>query len=56
MARFRKFWYLTRREKLFFFEAYILLLTSNVSVKTLAFRHIDSYLHHWNERSRKAII
>jgi Transglutaminase-like superfamily len=56
MARFRRFWYLTRREKLFFFEAYILLLISSIGVKTVAFRHINSYLHHWNERSRKAIV
>jgi Transglutaminase-like superfamily len=52
MGQFRRFWYLTRREKLFFFEAGILLLASNVSVKTVAFRHINSYLHHWNDRSR----
>ena len=56
MTRFSKFWYLTRREKLFFFEAYILLLVSNIGVKTVAFSHINSYLHHWNERSRKAIV
>jgi len=56
MTRFRRFWYLSRREKLFFFEAYILLLFSNIGVKTVAFRHISSYLHHWNEHSRKAIV
>jgi hypothetical protein len=56
MGRFRRFWYLTRREKRLFFEACILLLTSNVSVKTLAFRHIDSYLRHWDDRSRDVFV
>ena len=56
MTRFSRFWYLTRREKLFFLEAYILLLISNIGVKTVAFSHINSYLHHWNERRRKAIV
>src|SRR6516164_101220 len=56
MTRFGRFWYLTGREKLFFPEAYILLLISNIGVKTVAFSHINSYLHHWNERSRKAIV
>jgi Transglutaminase-like superfamily len=45
MARFRKFWYLTGREKLALFEACVLLLFSNLSVKMVAFRNIDSYLH-----------
>src|SRR5262245_20175719 len=50
MDRLLKFWSLTRREKLFLFEACILLLLSNLSVKTVAFRHIDSYLRtHWND-------
>jgi hypothetical protein len=35
---------LNRREKLFFLEACILLLLSNVSVKMVAFRHIERYL------------
>jgi hypothetical protein len=49
MGRFRKFWRVTRREKLFFVEACILLFLSNLSVKTVAFRHIDGYLRaHWN--------
>jgi hypothetical protein len=57
MSQFRKFWYLTRREKLLFFEACILLLLSNLSVKTMAFRNIDSYLQaHWNTRIRDAIV
>jgi hypothetical protein len=57
MGRFRKFWYLTGREKLLFFEACILLLLSNLSVKTMAFRNIDSYLQaHWNTRIRDAIV
>lgn len=53
MGKFRKFWSLTGREKLLFFEACILLLLSNLSVKTFAFRHIESYLRaHWNDHSR----
>ena len=39
-----KFWPLTQPEKLFFVKPYILLLLSNLSVKMLAFRHIDSFL------------
>jgi Transglutaminase-like superfamily len=52
MGRFRRYWSLTRREKLLFFEACVLLLTSNLSIKTVAFRHIESYLRHWTDRSR----
>jgi Transglutaminase-like superfamily len=55
MDRFFRFWYLTRCEKLFFFEAYFLLLISSISVKTVAFRYINSYLHRWNGRGRKAV-
>jgi hypothetical protein len=57
MGQFRKFWYLTGREKLLFFEACILLLLSNLSVKTVAFKNIDSYLRaYWNDGSRDAIV
>src|SRR5262249_4109381 len=57
MSQFHKFWDLTRREKLLFFEACILLLLSSLSVKTIAFRNIDSYLQaHWNNRTRDAIV
>src|SRR5579862_7015803 len=53
MWKFRKFWSLTGREKLFLFEAYVLLLLSSLSVKTFAFRQIESYLRvHWNDESR----
>jgi hypothetical protein len=53
MGQLRKFWSLTGREKLFFFEACILLLLSTLSVKTFAFRHIESYLRtHWIDHSR----
>jgi hypothetical protein len=56
MRQLRKFWSLTRREKLAFFEACILLLLSNLSVKLVAFRHIDSYLRaHWNDHPRAGI-
>jgi len=44
MGRLRKFWRVRRREKLLFVEACILLVLSNLSVKTVAFRHIDRYL------------
>lgn len=56
MARFRKFWYLTGREKLTLFEACILLLFSNLSVKMVAFRSIDSYLHAYLDNRRDAIV
>ena len=56
MHRLRKFWSLTRREKLVFFEACIFLLLSNLSVKAIAFRHIDRYLRaHWNHPSQPGI-
>ena len=56
MGQFRKFWSLTRREKLFLFEACILLLLSTVSIKTIAFRRIDRYLRaHWNDHTSHAI-
>ncbi len=56
MGRYRKFWRATRREKLFFVEACILLLISNLSVKTVAFRHIDRYLRaHCNNDPRTGI-
>jgi hypothetical protein len=52
MGRFRRFWYLNRHEKLLFFEASILLLLSSVSVRTIAFRHIERYLQaRWNDHS-----
>jgi hypothetical protein len=50
MGRLLKFWSLTRREKKFFFEAGILLLLSNLCVKTIAFRHIEGFLRaRWND-------
>jgi len=56
MHRLRRFWSLTRREKLVFSEACIFLLLSNLSVKAIAFRHIDRYLRaHWNHPSQPGI-
>jgi hypothetical protein len=50
MRRLLKFWSLTRREKQFFCEAAILLLLSNIGVRTIAFKHIDGFLRaHWND-------
>src|SRR6266566_2102048 len=55
MGRLLKFWSLARREKRFFCEAGILLLLSNLSVKTVPFRHIESFLRaRWNDRTRGA--
>src|SRR5262245_34564823 len=45
MGRLHKFWSLTRRERQFCCEAAILLLLSNVCVKTIAFRHIYRFLN-----------
>jgi Transglutaminase-like superfamily len=53
MGRLLKFWQLSRREKLFFFEASALLLISNLSVKQIAFRHIDSFLRaRWSDQNQ----
>jgi Transglutaminase-like superfamily len=53
MGRLLKFWSLTRREKQFFCEAGILLLLSNLCVKTIAFRHIEGFLRaRWNDGTR----
>ena len=50
MKRLLKFWSLPRREKQLFFEAAITLLLSNLSVRTIAFRHIESFLRaRWND-------
>ena len=55
MGRARRFWYLTRREKFFFLESCILLLVANATVKMIAFRHINRFLHHWSDRLQKAV-
>jgi len=56
MGRLRKFWSLTRREKLFLFEACILLLLSKLSVNTIAFKRIDGFLRaYWNDHPRARI-
>jgi hypothetical protein len=53
MGRLLRFWSLPRREKQFFCEAGILLLLSHLSVKTIAFRHIDSFLRaRWSNGAR----
>ena len=55
MGRLLKFWFLTRREKKFFCEAGILLLLSNLCVRTIAFKHIDNFLRaRWNDRTQGA--
>lgn len=53
MGKLHKLWSLTGREKLFLFEAWILLLLSNLSIKIFAFRHIESFLRaRWNDYVR----
>jgi Transglutaminase-like superfamily len=53
MGRLRKFWFLTRREKRFFCEAGVLLLLANLSVRMIAFRHIDGFLRaRWDDGAR----
>jgi hypothetical protein len=55
MARLLNFWSLSRREKQFFYEAALVLLLSQLSVKTIAFRHIDTILRtRWNDGTRGA--
>jgi hypothetical protein len=50
MKRLLKFWSLPRREKRFFCEAGITLLLSNLAVRTIAFRHIESFLRaRWSD-------
>jgi Transglutaminase-like superfamily len=56
MGRLLRFWSLSRREKQFFCEAAILLLLSHLSVRMIAFRHIDSFLRaRWNTGARDAV-
>jgi hypothetical protein len=56
MGRLRRFWSLTRREKELLCEATILLFLSNVSVKAVAFRHIERFLStRWNDAIRDGI-
>src|SRR6266436_8046841 len=53
MGRLRKFLFLTRREKRFFCEAGVLLLLANLSVRMIAFRHIDGFLRaRWDDGAR----
>jgi transglutaminase superfamily protein len=53
MGRLRRFWFLTRREKRFFCEAGVLLLLSSLSVRMIAFRHIDGFLRaRWDDGAR----
>src|SRR5262245_16379729 len=48
MSSLSKFWSLNLSEKKLLCEAFILLLISHLSVKTVAFRHIYSFLRaHW---------
>jgi len=50
MQRLRSFWSLPRSEKKLFFEAVLALLLSNLSVKLIAFRHIEGFLRaRWND-------
>jgi hypothetical protein len=50
MGRLLKFWSLTRPEKRFFFEATLLVLVAHICVRTIAFRHIYSFLrNHWTD-------
>jgi hypothetical protein len=56
MGRLLKFLSLPRREKHLFLEAGILLLLSNVCVKTIAFRHIDNFLRtRWRDNTGSRI-
>jgi hypothetical protein len=53
MGRLLKFWSLPGREKYCFCEAGILLLLSNLSIKTIPFRQIYRFLHaNRNNRTR----
>jgi transglutaminase superfamily protein len=53
MGRLLKFWSLTRREKRFFCEAGVLLVLANLSVRVIAFRHIDGFLRaRWDDGAR----
>jgi hypothetical protein len=44
MGRLLKFWFLSRHEKKFFFEAGALLLLCNLCIRTIPFRYIDRFL------------
>jgi len=51
MGQLLRFWYWARCEKLLLVEACVLLLASNLSVKAVAFRRIDSCLRRWDRRN-----
>jgi hypothetical protein len=56
MGRLLKFWSLPGREKYCFCEAGILLLLSNLSIKTIPFRQIYRFLHaNWSTRTRVVV-
>jgi hypothetical protein len=55
MGRVRRLWRLTRREKVFFFEGCILLLVAKVSVRIVAFKHINRFLHHLSDQMQKVV-
>jgi hypothetical protein len=50
MDQLLRFWHLTRCEKLLLFEACALLMASKLSLKAIAFRHVDWYLRRWESR------
>jgi len=57
MGRLRRFWFLTRREKRYLFEAVFLLLLANLCVRTVAFRHIDRFLRErWKDDPRESSV
>ena len=56
MDRLLKFWALPQPEKRLFCEAAILLVLSHLSVKTIAFKHINHFLSaRWNKRTQGAL-
>ena len=51
MSALLKFWTLSHRERLLFCEACVLVILAKLSVKTIAFRHIDRFLRHlWRDQ------
>jgi hypothetical protein len=55
MSRLLKFLSLSPRERQFFYEAGLLLLLSNLCIKTISFRHIESFLcARWKDSFRSA--
>jgi hypothetical protein len=51
MGRLKKFWRLAKGEKLLLFESTCLLVLASLSVRLVAFKHIDRFLRNYHARA-----